>query len=145
MTNSGWLAWCAGVFDCRGTIGISRARSGRYTVMVRAETTYREKIERLQLILGEGTGTARPRGPRPGRQPTWNWYCETSEQVRILHLIEPYLMEKKYDASLALELLENDLTLASNTAFIRHRRGRNQSSGTVAVEVRKLLNCGTSS
>jgi len=111
MTNFDWVAWCVGVFDCRGTIGMSRARSGRYKMMVRAEGTCREKIERLQLILGKGTGTVRQCGPRPGKQPSWIWYCETSEQVRILRLMEPHLEEKRHDARLALEFLENhDLT-----------------------------------
>jgi len=95
------LAYIAGHFDGEGCIHIDRTKYRR--VRVQVGCTYLPVLE-LYKELFEGKVYSKTVGPE--RKPMWVWTSNRQiEAIRFLLRVEPYLMEKRAQASEALRLL----------------------------------------
>lgn len=96
------LAWAAGIIDGEGYITIERQSAQRagafyYQIRVSVQMVDRPTIERLQSILG-GTIIS----VQTTHRNTWRWRTGSSDAVRVLSMILPYLFTKQQEAQLAV-------------------------------------------
>jgi hypothetical protein len=102
------LAWCAGLIDGEGSIGLNYEsyNVARLHVRLRCQMTSLSAIERLREVLGAGTVTKQVR--KPPRQPAYAWYLQQpTAAIRVLEQLLPHLVVKRYEAQIALAFLKN--------------------------------------
>lgn len=149
MTESDKASWCGAVFDCHGIISMLHTRAKtpgaqRYRVELRLEITCLEKVEMLQIHLG--VGRVNPH-VRPDRLTAWCWNCgKKPEVIAVLRQLMPYLVERAYQAQLALEFLENENLAPARQDAIYHallrRIARRSRRRAKVIELRKHGNGG---
>lgn len=94
-------AWCAGLIDGEGSIGIYGGK-----IMLRVVMTDEHTIRTLQARLG---GPVRRWERAAPRMTVWRWYCRSRDLLAVLKRLRPYLVTKAVEADAAIRLLTNPL------------------------------------
>lgn len=103
--NIAHVAWCAGLIDGEGCIGAYPTSAGRFRAVVRVTMTDLEPLNELWVRLR--VGTIHNKTVRPPRRPAW-CYCisDQGDAEAALRMLLPFLVVKRRQAELALQLLE---------------------------------------
>lgn len=104
MSRESDLGWAAGVLDGEGCILLYKAttRTGTaYVLRVCVVNTSLLMLRRLQEIFGTGNIVVHAKATERHR-PRWMWEVTTKKAEAVLKLIEPYLVNKREEAQLAL-------------------------------------------
>jgi hypothetical protein len=105
MTDAAWLAWCAGLFDGEGSIGIYRVHE-RLRVSLRLAMTDEATVRHFRRVIGFGT-VRRYERPAP-RQPAWYWFSgRRCDVLSVLGRLRPFLITKASQADMALRFLRD--------------------------------------
>jgi len=109
------LNYLAGVIDSDGYISISKMKIGRYrTINPRyvLTVTITNTSKKLMLWLVEnfdGRFKARTKSSIL-HKTTYDWFYSNGKAITILEMIEPYLIVKKEQARVGIELIKNWIT-----------------------------------
>lgn len=116
VAHRGWLA---ALIDGEGCIGMSRRPTKvgySYQAMVRVKMASEAVVRAAHARCGLGS----LRGPLtqnvPNRRPYWEWTVMAQQAANLLRELYPYLIEKKPQAALAIELQGCNGGLGSRTA-----------------------------
>ena len=127
--------WLAAMIDAEGSVCINRKREGKrqknptYAARICCYNTHRPIIERIVDLTG--VGSCKARNDCPGRV-VYQWQVAGPKTIPVLDAIEPYLMAKRQQAWLALELQTMPKTHGNRSGF---GNGSNpKSSATIARE-----------
>jgi hypothetical protein len=101
QTPSEEAAWCAGLIDGEGSIGVYNGR-----LMLRCQMTDEPTIRALQARLG---GTVRRQDRRPPRGASWMWFCRSRDLMEALKRMRPHMVTKAVEFDTAIKLLTNPL------------------------------------
>jgi hypothetical protein len=118
------LAYCAGIVDGEGCIGIyqnRKADSGRsitYSAVVVVAMTRPEAIEFLAATFGGALRQDR-RKTKTGK-PVYRWVLHIKEAVALLEIICPFLKVKKANAENVLEYSKYISSRVQNPPGIRN-------------------------
>lgn len=113
-------AYLAGIIDGEGSIGTTKTGTPRHIVIrVVIANTNVHLLDRLQIDFG-GTFSVRERGHQPGWKPfaSLAWTGRGAES--ILKRVLPYLIVKRAQALIALELMEGRNRPRSERLAYRH-------------------------
>jgi hypothetical protein len=96
-------AYVAGIIDGEGHIAITRdkARNG-FQLRIQVRTTSRALSEWLSETTGCGS-TREMSDKRGNRMPCHEWRVFTNQALRILELIQPYIVMKRELVAIAIE------------------------------------------
>jgi hypothetical protein len=99
-------AYTAGLLDGEGTIGINRTQADTYAIRVAVGMTdvAASIISGLQRSYGGRVNPMKPGGEN--HRPKLRWAVEGESAARVLEAVLPYLILKRGQAVLALELQE---------------------------------------
>lgn len=121
------LAWCAGLFDGEGCIGVYRAKSGYIALTARIVMVDRESVETFHRMIGAGTLSLWSK--RPGaRLPVWCWFLSARARLReVLIALRPFVVKSRAEIDLALAFIdanpEDRAALASAIKALKSRPG----------------------
>lgn len=123
------LAYCAGVIDSDGTIGIKRSTYGMRVRKDMEQATYNARIcvrqvgiEALTVLAQTFGGSVRPAKTYAKRgKPMWSWAITDALAESALRRLVPYLRIKRGQAENCLEL--RALIAASKNARVARGRG----------------------
>lgn len=123
------LAYCAGVIDSDGTIGVKRQSYAMRIIGDCAQVTYSARIcvrqvstEALQILSSTFGGNVRPAKTYAKRgKPMWGWEIKDLIAERTLIALLPYLRIKKAQAENCLAL--RSLIAKSKVARVARGRG----------------------
>ncbi len=108
------LAWAAGFFDGEGYITISRRNHRGYTghyLRVGINHVAREPLDKfVELFGGKLEYTDKVVG---NRKPRYRWIASTSRAAEVLVLLQPYIINKGREISLALQF-QNSINPGNN-------------------------------
>lgn len=122
-------AYCAGVIDSDGTIGIKRstyamrvtgdAGQATYSERIAVRQVTREAVDLLRDLFGGAFYVTKP-SSKNGK-PLWSWAATDQRAVACLHAVLPYLRIKKAQAEncLLLRIVKEQ----SKRARVAHGRG----------------------
>lgn len=138
------LGWIAGVVDGEGTITISpRSRTDNtcvnngWQVSVRVANTDKRMIDKLdaltRLISGSAGYVQEKRPNRCKRQ--YYWMVAARKALIFLKLIEPYLVVKREQARIAIEMQERMTSFTGIYIVDRDSRGRVKRTQMLPEEV----------
>jgi DNA modification methylase len=100
--------WLAAMMDGEGTICVNTRKDKdyqpTYSAALRCYNTSRALIERVAELAGCGTITKKTNSGEDGTRECWQWQCGGKTAVPVLDAIEPYLIAKRQQAHLLLEL-----------------------------------------
>lgn len=106
------LAYLAGIIDSDGCIGMFKSRAGiqriknpRYVLTVTVVNTSQELMNWLVEKIG-GTYTARKRSKKEHKL-TFSWRYDNAKAALLLKDIRPYLIVKRQQADVGIELIDN--------------------------------------
>jgi len=96
------VAWLAGLFDGEGTVWCRWPK--RKNVIVEIKMTHRETIEVVNRLFPGRVA----RGQISGWsiRPQWRWSLDTLGSKQFLTLVLPYLVTKRREAEIALQLCD---------------------------------------
>lgn len=101
------LAYFAGLFDGEGCIhaDVIKRAGGTENVKVTlvVSMTHQGSIERLHKAFGGSLHTTVPKNPK--HRQYWTWHLPQRQTFLVLPLLLPYLVVKKEEALVAIELL----------------------------------------
>ena len=104
------LAYLAGFFDGEGTIGVLRhaLKSGSVGFSLRCQITQTSIpiLEKYRHIFGGRVYQVRFSSPNSNWAPAWHWYVSRGLAARFLRAMEPYLVLKAPQVSIALRFFE---------------------------------------
>jgi len=110
------LCYLAGVLDSDGCISISKMKAGkqrtknpRYVLAVTVVNTSKVLMDWLVEKFG-GTYKQRKRLSEK-HKTTYDWLFSNSKAAGILELVEPYLVSKKGQAQVGIELIRDWVTV----------------------------------
>jgi hypothetical protein len=96
-------AYIAGIIDGEGHIAITRDRArDRFQLRIQVRTTSRALSEWLSETTGCGS-TREMADKRGNRMPCHEWRAFTTQALRILELIQPYIVMKCELVAIAIE------------------------------------------
>lgn len=105
------LAYCAGIIDGEGYVGCSRKSprgtsiSYRFVVRVFVTMADREPVEMVARLVGAPV-SVRDRKAKPTHSAMFQMEVQSHRAVQLLKLLMPYLVCKKRQAELAIELYD---------------------------------------
>ncbi len=112
MSDPHWIGWTAGIIDGEGTITISpRKRTDEvhrydgFSVCVIVGNTDLNMLIKLQELWGGSIGKMFV-DKRKNRAPAWRWFVSALKAHNVLLEIKDFLVTKKQQAILAIELQE---------------------------------------
>jgi hypothetical protein len=114
------IAWCAGLFDGEGSVGIHKARpivvasgtrSIRYTLDLNLTMVHKPSVERFKALLGVGNIKKKIPG-KNSRRVSWHWRVQGFAAAGVVETLLPYLVTKREEALLALDFIAGDKTTA---------------------------------
>lgn len=124
------LAYCAGIIDADGTIGIKRSTYGARVVGDRSQPSYSERVcvkqvEKAAVLLMKETfgGTLYLASPSTKNgNPLWAWQATDKRAANCLRAVLPYLRIKRFQAEncLALRCVKEESKIARVAAGRGH-------------------------
>lgn len=120
------IGYIAGFFDGEGCIGIYSYRHGKYRstgMQVKIANTNPVVLLAIQERFG---GKIKTRTPKGGNLPLYILSWDSAKALAVLKMLEPHLLVKKDQATLAIEFWEN----RSQTC----RPGRRKPAEEIAAE-----------
>jgi len=108
------VAYLAGVFDGEGTVGFyfmkgtGRTGLGQWVISTSVSMCCKEVLEEFVEVFD---GKIYPCNRKGGVRPVYNWQLKVSRVEPFLQDIIPYLIEKKEQALLAIEIRDLQRTL----------------------------------
>lgn len=114
------IEYLAGAFDSEGTIGIHRStstgihRNGKtYAVQIAVTNTYLPLLMEFRDMFGGTVTNRKPTGH--GVKRRYDWYLTGQRARTFLITIMPYLLEKRQQAELAIQLPFKNVGAAGRT------------------------------
>jgi hypothetical protein len=119
--NTQWteaeLAYFAGILDGEGCLSMSAPtrRTGQYATQIFVGNTDARLIHWIHARFG-GTVALRPRqaSAKPTHKQLWRWLLSGSDIVPVLSAVSPYLVIKREQAQLILEMRQTMKPVGSN-------------------------------
>jgi hypothetical protein len=101
-------AWCAGLFEGEGSIGIYRTKGNRHpSISVRVNMTDKPAVDRFFEIMA--IGGVRRNKPRGKRRASWVWgVYNKSDCSHVIGRIYPWLVIKRKQADVALAFIRGN-------------------------------------
>lgn len=125
-----WRAWLAALVDGEGCIQIAKRTETKnvgYRVSLNIVNTNKEILEKAQGVSG-GLGSIRlKRENVENRKAVWIWNCATQQASQVLIDIYQYLIIKKQQAALAIQM-------AKVTAANRPNGGKKKLASQITLE-----------
>lgn len=107
-TDSAALGYIAGLVDGEGNINISTAfcvgKSKSLSYHARVVITNTNELLMVWLLESLGGTIENRRHRKPNWKPSWNWAVYGDNAASLLKAIKPYLVIKKDQATLAMQL-----------------------------------------
>jgi len=97
-------AWLAGIFDGEGCVWCRWPK--RKNVIVEIKMTHFETIHRINSLFQGRIATGALSKNAFGRKPQWRWSLDTRGSRLFLSLVLPYLVTKRREAEIALQLCD---------------------------------------
>ena len=97
-------AWLAGIFDGEGCVWCRWPK--RKNVIVEVKMTHLPTIERIHALFPGRLATGSLSKNAFGKRPQWRWSLDTRGSKVFLALVLPYLVTKRREAEIALQLCE---------------------------------------
>lgn len=118
------LAYCAGIIDGEGTVGIYRRPNRRtFRIAVRVAMCEPQAVDLLHHIFGGFKSLkAVPRRGRPWHRPIHEWACAAKIASACLRTLLPFLRVKRAQALNALRLQELNTKIRASTTVQRANR-----------------------
>lgn len=117
------LAYCAGLIDGEGSIGVYPNNcTRRYAATVRLAMNGLDGVERVYRVFGVGNIRSYVRRPPRGRYFCWS-IGRQSDVAAVLTALYPYLIVKRREAQLALRFIDGDDSVIYELSAIKHRNG----------------------
>lgn len=104
------IAWMAGFFDGDGSVGAYRYNSNGYIrkknveLRVAVVSIYKPIIEHIQSMFGGTTYEDKSSAHDSRYYRVWRWYMHSNKASRFLKTILPYLVVKREQAELSIQL-----------------------------------------
>lgn len=99
------IRYLAAIIDGDGDIGINKSNERRYRIILEVGNTSELLVHYLQKTYG-GNAHGPYKSKHKNRKDRFLWKCSTKEAIKIIKQIEPYLIIKQEQATLALEAWE---------------------------------------
>lgn len=117
------LAWCAGIFDGEGTVGVYTNGHGKYVLRCSVMAADLIMLTTLQDRLG---GSVRPVNNKRNK-PLYSWALGPRATVEVLQALLPYLVVKASQAMIAMRFYDPDMEHQwLSEELKRLKRGANQ-------------------
>jgi len=96
------IGYAAGLFDGEGSISILRRSSGQIFLQVQISMICREVLEWFSYHFGGNAVVYKQSKNALGSSPICKWSISGQMALDFINIVEPYLIEKKDEAGIAL-------------------------------------------
>ena len=105
ISTTNMLAYAAGVVDSEGWVGIGRNGKKNYYPEVLVGMIHEKTIKTLHDWFGFGRTHKRLGNKTLNCRDCYAWKCSSSNAIKLLKLIYPYMITKKEQAKYVLEFM----------------------------------------